>query len=107
VRTYTVHLHTDDSAERYLFIADDPIDIHVGDEVTFEMRNTGTLAHDLQVMAPDGTAIAVAPAVAPGGSLDLTVRFDESGNYRLSCLVDDHLTTHEMFAVVQVTEPAA
>jgi uncharacterized cupredoxin-like copper-binding protein len=106
-RAYTFRLHTDDSGERYRFVADDPIDLRVGDEVTFEMHNTGTLIHDLQITDPGGDTIGVAPAAAPGDSLTLTVRFDEPGFYRLNCLVDDHLTTHRMQDVVEVTAPDA
>lgn len=103
-RAYELRLRTDDSSEEYAYIAVDEPAIQVGDEVTFVMENTGSLAHDLQVVAPDGNAIGVAAAVAPGEELTLTVLFEEAGFYRLNCLVDNHLTEHDMQAIVEVTE---
>lgn len=103
-RSYTLHLRTDDATERYRYIAEDPIDLRVGDEVTFEVSNTGSLIHDLQVVAPDGEVVGVAAATNPGGTTSVTVLFEAPGYYRLNCLVDNHLTEHEMQAVVEVTE---
>jgi hypothetical protein len=34
----------------------------------------------------------------------VTARFDEPGYFRLDCLVDDHLTVHEMHTFFEVTE---
>lgn len=104
VRSYTLHIRTDDASDKYGYIAEDPIDLRVGDEVTFEMSNTGALIHDLQIVGPDGLAVAAAPPVASGGALSLTVYFDEVGYYQLNCLVDDHLTKHSMQALVEVVE---
>ena len=106
-REYVLHLRMDDDTEEYVYIAEDPIDIRVGDRVNFEVRNDGTLDHDLQVVGPDGLAVATADAVGPAQSLMLTVDFDETGIYQLNCLVDNHLTEHGMQALVQVTEPDA
>lgn len=106
-RSYELTLRTDDSSEEYAYIAESAVDIRVGDEVTFRVRNTGSLPHDLQVVDPDGDAIATAPAVASGDVLTLTVQFEQPGFYQLNCLVDDHLTLHSMQAIVEVTEPDA
>lgn len=103
LRTYTLSLRADDSGEEYLYIANDPIDLQVGDEVTFEFDNTGGLPHDLQVVAPDGEQIGVSSVAAPGETTTVTVLFEEPGFYRLNCLVDDHLTEHGMQAIVEVT----
>lgn len=104
VRSYTVHLRADDSADEYLYIAEDPIDLRVGDEVTFEFDNTGSLPHDLQVVDPAGDEIGVSEVAAAGATTSVTVLFEEAGFYRLNCLVDDHLTAHGMQAVVEVTD---
>lgn len=104
LRSYTLHLRADDSADRYLYVAEDPIDLRVGDEVTFEFDNTGTLAHDLQVVDPDGGVLGVADVAPAGGTTSVTVLFEEPGYYRLNCLVDNHLTEHDMQAVVEVTD---
>jgi plastocyanin len=106
-RAYELSLRTDDSSEEYAYIAEGDVDIRVGDEVTFQMRNTGSLPHDLQVVDPEGSAIATAPAVASGEVLTLTVLFEQPGFYQLNCLVDDHLTRHSMQALVEVTDPDA
>jgi plastocyanin len=104
VRSYTLRLSADDSQEEYTYIADDPVDIRVGDEVTFEFNNTGELIHDLQVMDPEGDEIGLAEPVGSGGTTSVTVLFEEPGYYRLNCLVDDHLTLHSMQSIVEVTE---
>jgi plastocyanin len=104
VRSYTLHLHTEDSMDEYEYIADDPIDVRVGDEVTFEVDITGTLIHDLQIVDPAGTAMASAPPAVPGDTTSVTVLFEEPGFYRLNCLVDNHLTEHDMQAIIEVTD---
>lgn len=103
-RSYTLNLHTEDDEQEYEYIADDPIDVRVGDEVTFDVAITGTLIHDLQIVDPAGAAIATAPPAVPGDSTSVTVLFEEPGFYRLNCLVDNHLTEHGMQAVIEVTE---
>lgn len=103
-RSYTINLHTEDHMDEYEYIADDPIDIRVGDEVTFDVAITGTLIHDLQVVDPEGAAMATAPPAAPGDTTTVTVLFEEPGFYRLNCLVDNHLTEHSMQAIIEVTE---
>jgi len=106
-RQYTLGLTADDSDDRYRYVATEAVDIRVGDEVTFEFDNTGLLVHDLVVVDPDGDTIATAPPVVPGQSTSLTVLFEQSGFFRLNCLVDDHLTAHEMQTFVEVTDPDA
>lgn len=106
-RQYTLGLTADDSADRYRYVATEAVDIRVGDEVTFEFDNTGLLVHDLVVVDPDGDTIATAPPIVPGQTTSLTVLFEESGFFRLNCLVDDHLTAHEMQTFVEVTDPDA
>ena len=103
-RAYTVDLDVVDDEDRYRFrIADGDVpDFTVGDEVTFAVTNTGSLNHDMRVVGPDGGTVGVAPAVAPGGSFDLTVQLEEPGVYQLNCLVDDHLTAHRMQVLIEV-----
>lgn len=103
-RAYTLGLEVDDSGERYRYVATGDVDIRVGDEVTFELHNTGSLPHDLQIVDPDGDEIALAPPIVSGDRLSVTARFDEAGFFRLNCLVDDHLTVHDMQTFIEVTE---
>lgn len=103
-RTYSLGLEAEDHEERYRYVATDAVDVRVGDEVTFVFDNTGALPHDLQIVDPKGDTIATAPPIVPGDQVSVTARFDEAGFYRLNCLVDDHLTVHEMQTVIEVTE---
>ena len=102
-RSYDVELNVDDSGEEYKFVAVGEVpDFRVGDEVTFIVENTGSLNHDLQVQAPDGDVVGLAPAVAPGETLEVTAFLGQVGIYRLNCLVDDHLTEHDMQTLIEV-----
>lgn len=103
VRSYTVHLRAEDSGDEYEYITDESLAITTGDEVTFEFDNTGALPHDLQVVAPDGSEVGLAPIANAGSTTSVTVLFEEPGFYRLNCLVDDHLTAHAMQAIIEVT----
>jgi uncharacterized cupredoxin-like copper-binding protein len=103
-RSYEVELRMDDSTDgdyKYVAVGEVP-DFRVGDEVTFVVDNGGTLIHDLQVQAPDGDVVAVAPAINPGETLELTAFLGQVGIYRLNCLVDDHLTQHDMQTLIEV-----
>ncbi len=103
LRSYEMRLHIDDAEERYRYVADDPVDVRVGDEVTFQVTNTGALPHDLQVVGPGDVVLGVAPPVVSGGVITLTVHFAEPGRFALRCLVDDHLTTHGMQSIIEVS----
>jgi plastocyanin len=103
-RSYSIGLEAEDHEERYRYVATDAVDVRVGDEVTFVFDNTGALPHDLQIVDPDGDTIATAPPIVPGDQVSVTARFDDPGFYRLNCLVDDHLTAHEMQTLIEVTE---
>jgi len=106
-RAYSISLGVEDDSQRYRYVASDEVDIRVGDEVTFELENTGSLIHDLQVVDPDGNRVGYAEPTAPGASATVTVLFDEAGFFRLNCLVDDHLTEHEMQTFFEVTDPSS
>ena len=104
-RSYSVDLQMVDDEDRYSYVAVGEVPVfEAGDEVTFVVENTGTLLHDLQVVDPEGVAIATAAAVAPGDSLTITVDLDEPGIYQLNCLVDDHLTRHHMQTLIEVVD---
>ncbi len=104
-RTLTVELRMDDHEDEYHYVPVGTVpEFFVGDQVTFQAENDGTLDHDLQIVGPDGIAIDEADAVAPGDALTVTVDLDEPGIYQLNCLVDNHLTEHNMQALIQVNE---
>jgi plastocyanin len=102
-RSLTVALRMEDHEDEYHYVAVGQVPkFEVGDEITFEVENSGTLDHDLQIVGPDGLAIATADAVGPGGVLNVTVDLDEPGIYQLNCLVDNHLTEHNMQTLIKV-----
>ena len=104
-RSYTVALRMEDDQDEYRYVAvGDVPEFAVGDRVTFEAENSGTLLHDLQVVGPDGIARSTVDAVGPGDTLSLTVDLDEPGIYQLNCLVDNHLTEHNMQTLIRVDE---
>lgn len=105
-RSYSIELSVDDGDDRYRYVTEDTVDIRVGDEVTFALVNTGALVHDLQVVDPNGNRVGYAPPVVPGDDAAVTVLFEEPGFFRLDCLVDDHLTAHEMQTFFEVTDPS-
>lgn len=104
-RSYEVPLHIEDHADEYRYVADGQVpDFTVGDEVTFVVDNTGALPHDLRVVGPDGTTLGAAPAVAPGGTIELTVLLADAGVHQLNCVVDDHLLAHGMQTFIEVAD---
>jgi plastocyanin len=104
-RSYTVELRMEDDEDEYHYVAVGEVPkFAVGDRVTFEAANAGTLNHDLQVVGPDGIARSTVDAVAPGDTLSLTVDLDDPGIYQLNCLVDNHLTEHNMQTLIRVDE---
>jgi uncharacterized cupredoxin-like copper-binding protein len=105
-REHTLRLLAQEHGEEYGFVADGPIDLRVGDRVTFELQNHGVLPHDLAVIHPDGHMIGTTPAAGPGDVVSVEVDLAEPGYYRLNCNVDDHLTRHGMQAVVEVSDSA-
>ncbi len=105
LRSYTVVLRMEDHDDEYHYVVVGEVPtFQVGDEVTFEAINAGTLEHDLQVVGPDGLAVATAEEVIPGDRLMLTVRLEAAGIYQLNCLVDNHLTEHGMQELIQVVD---
>ncbi len=55
---------------------------------TFMIKNTGTMAHNLNVKGP-GISGTVSPTVQPGGTGQLTVNLQQ-GSYELWCSIDSH-----------------
>ena len=53
---------------------------------------------------PTGSRSCTAAAVAPGRHVERDGRLRDAGFYRLNCNVDNHLTEHDMQAIVEVTE---
>ncbi len=79
------------TAVEYAFNGDPGV-IGPGDTIEFDVDNVGELEHSLEVLSSSGSSLGRTERIAPGASASVTVTFDEAGNYRLICDVDDHLS---------------
>lgn len=79
-------------ADEYSFSADEAITIATGDTITFNVRNTGNLDHQMEVWTSENRVLGKTERIAPGALRSVTVTFDEAGSYRVICDIDDHLT---------------
>jgi plastocyanin len=79
------------TAKEYSFNGD-PGTIAEGDTIEFDVSNTGVLQHSMEVLSSEGSSLGKTERIEPGASAAVTVTFDEAGQYRLICDVDDHLS---------------
>ena len=66
--------------------------VSAGDTIEFEVSNEGQLVHSLEVLTVQGRSLGKTARIEPGDADSVTVTFDEAGQYRLICDVDDHLS---------------
>jgi iron uptake system component EfeO len=78
------------AAKEYTFTPKGELTIAKGETVTLELKNDGTIEHELEVFAPDGTALGEVAPITPGATGKVTVTFGEAGTYRLVCGIDGH-----------------
>lgn len=69
--------------------------IAVGDTIRFEMANSGTQAHEFEVLRPDGEAVGEVASTEPGSTGAATVTFTEPGDYTYQCILVDPSTDKE------------
>jgi plastocyanin len=79
------------TAKEYSFNGD-PGTIASGDTIEFDVSNTGVLEHSMEVLSSEGSSLGKTGRIEPGEREAVTVTFDEAGQYRLICDVDDHLS---------------
>ncbi len=82
----------DFTATEYEFGADPTTEIVSGTTVRVTLTNNGTLDHEMQLLDANGRLIDRIERVAPGGSGEVVVSFEEPGVYQLICDIDDHLS---------------
>ncbi|HEX9259030.1 MAG TPA: cupredoxin domain-containing protein [Acidimicrobiales bacterium] len=61
-----------------------------GETVTLELKNEGTVEHELEVFDPSGKAIGEVGPTKPGAEGKVTITLTETGSYRLVCGIEDH-----------------
>ena len=79
-------------ASEFRFEGDGGISITAGESITFDVRNTGELIHELQVLDADGQRLGQTGEIPPGAKREVTVRFESPGVYQVICDIDDHLS---------------
>lgn len=79
------------TASEYAFNGDPGV-ISAGDTIEFAVDNVGQVDHSLEVLSSEGSSLGRTERITPGSSGTVTVTFDDDGNYRLICDVDDHLS---------------
>lgn len=83
----------------------DGLDFLVGKEhetVKFVLTNKGTVEHEMEILDPDGEAIAEIGPTAPGAVGEVTVTFYEQGEWVVQCGIEGHLE-HGMRRTLPIT----
>ena len=66
--------------------------ITAGETIRFEMENTGSQAHEFEVLDPGGNAIGEVASTEPGASSGATMTFESTGVYSYQCILVDENT---------------
>lgn len=78
------------TAVEYAFEGLDDLEVHAGETVTFEMRNSGDVEHEFEVFGPDGNVLGEVGPTGAGEEGKVVLTLDEAGTYRYVCDIDDH-----------------
>jgi plastocyanin len=79
------------TAKEYSFNGD-PGTIAAGDTIEFVLSNDGQLDHSMEVLSSEGRSLGKIERISPGATGNVTVTFEDEGQYRLICDIDDHLS---------------
>jgi plastocyanin len=66
--------------------------IAVGDTIRFEMTNSGSQAHEFEVLDPEGEALGEVEATGPGETGTATITFEDAGDHTYQCILVDEAT---------------
>jgi uncharacterized cupredoxin-like copper-binding protein len=67
-----------------------PASLPAGATVRLTLHNEGTVEHELEVLAPDGTSLGEVGPTKPGASGSVTVTLGPAGTYRFVCGISGH-----------------
>jgi uncharacterized cupredoxin-like copper-binding protein len=80
------------ASKEYSFSGADQIKGAKGETVLLELKNEGTIEHEMEVFGPGGDALGEVGPTKAGDEGKVTITFDESGTYVLKCGIEDHET---------------
>jgi iron uptake system component EfeO len=76
--------------KEYSFEGADKVHPAKGETITLELKNEGTIEHEMEVFGPDGDALGEVGPTKAGAEGKVTITFDEAGAYVLKCGIEDH-----------------
>jgi uncharacterized cupredoxin-like copper-binding protein len=79
-------------AKEYSYSGADQIHGVKGETVKLELKNEGTVEHEMEVFGPNGEDLGEVGPTKAGAQGNVTITFDKSGTYVLKCGIEDHET---------------
>jgi uncharacterized cupredoxin-like copper-binding protein len=80
----------DVTAKEFAFTGMAGFTAKVGEKIEFKFANKGTMAHEFEVLGPDGKNIGEVGPTDPGKNGEVIVAFDKPGTYTYLCGIADH-----------------
>ena len=81
-------LHTVSLSESEYELSPSTVRVATAGKVTFDVRNTGQIAHALEI---EGNGVGAETGhIAPGETASITVTLPKSGTYEMYCPIDGH-----------------
>lgn len=62
----------------------------VGEKIEFKLKNEGSTAHELEILAPDGSKLGEVGPTQPGQTGEVVLSLTVPGSYRYLCGLADH-----------------